>query len=68
MQDTKKILERRESQRYYEFIETLKYKLALSLWEAAEMDENLASYIAKVSNSEVDPYVAADNCIATFKK
>ena len=68
MQDTKKLSERRQGQRYYEFIETLKYQLALSLWEAAEKDENLASYVAKVKNGEVDPYVAADYCIATLKK
>jgi LAO/AO transport system kinase len=66
MEHTNEILERRQSQRYFEFVETLKYKLTLSLWESAEKDKKLARYIAKVKSGEVDPYIAADNFMANF--
>jgi len=58
-----RLLEQRRQQRRREFVETVEQRITGELLQLVESSGQLAEYIAKVEEGEVDPYSAADEVL-----
>ena len=67
LEETGRLIQRRQKQRRDEFFETIKQKVGKRLIRAIEQDSELANYAQRVESGEIDPYSAADKVLKSGK-
>jgi LAO/AO transport system kinase len=63
LEETGKLIQRRQEQRRREFTETVERRVSDELFRLIEHDEELGRYMAMVEAGEIDPYSAADEVL-----
>ena len=67
LEETGRLIQRRQKQRRDEFFETIKQKVGKRLIRAIEQDSELTNYAQRVESGEIDPYSAADKVLKSGK-
>jgi len=67
LEETGKLVERRQSQRKKEFINMIEQSLTTRLLTSVEQNGQLSAYLNRVEKGEVDPYSAADEILSSGK-
>lgn len=63
LEETGRLVQRRQEQRRREFVEIVERRVANELFRLIEHDEELGRYMAMVETGEIDPYTAADEVL-----
>ncbi len=63
LEETSRLVQRRQEQRRREFVEIVERRVANELFRLIEHDEELGRYMAMVEAGEIDPYSAADEVL-----
>lgn len=63
LEETGKLIQRRQEQRRREFMETVERRVTDELFRLIEHDEELGRHMAMVEAGEIDPYSAADEVL-----